>query len=65
MIVNTSFDHIVILPVIIVDTVNLVVNVNREGNTVKALVAHAAPETARVVRLAHGLQDLYTNTPTH
>lgn len=35
--------------VIIVDTVNLIVNVNGEWNAVQALVTHTAAETAGMV----------------
>ena len=45
-------------PVKVVDAVDLVVEVDGEGDAVEALVAHAAPEAAGVVRLAHRLQDL-------
>ena len=45
-------------PVEVVDAVDLVVEVDGEGDAVEALVAHAAPEAAGVVRLAHRLQDL-------
>jgi uncharacterized alkaline shock family protein YloU len=38
---------------IIVDTVDLVVDIDREGNTVETIVAHAAAEASGVVRLAH------------
>ncbi len=43
--------------VIIVDAVNLVLNIDRERHAVKALVADATPETARVVAFAHSLED--------
>jgi len=39
-------------PVKVVDAVDLVVEVDGEGDSVEALVAHAAPEAAGVVRLA-------------
>ena len=42
----------------VVDAIDLVVEVDGEGDAVQALVAHAAAEAAGVVRLAHGLQDL-------
>ena len=45
-------------PVEVVDAVDLVVEVDGEGDAVEALVAHAAPEAAGVERLAHRLQDL-------
>ena len=45
-------------PVEVIDAVDLVVEVDGEGDAVEALVAHAAPEAAGVVRLAHRLQDL-------
>ena len=45
-------------PMEVVDAVDLVVEVDGEGDAVEALVAHAAPEAAGVVRLAHRLQDL-------
>lgn len=44
--------------VIVSDTVDVVVHVHSEGHPVKALVAHGAPEAARVVGLPEGLEDL-------
>lgn len=44
--------------VIISDTVDVVLHVHSEGHPVQALVAHRAPEAARVVGLPKGLQDL-------
>ena len=46
----------------VVDAVDLVVEVDGEGNAVEALLAHAAPEAAGVERLAHRLQDLGRRT---
>lgn len=40
---------------VIVDAVDLVVDVDGERDAVQALVAHAAPETTRMVGLPHGL----------
>lgn len=48
---------------VIVDAVDFVVDVYSEGHAVQTLVAHAAAEAARVVRLAHGLQDLRDEQP--
>ena len=45
-------------PVEVVDAVDLVVEVDGEGDAVEALLAHAAPEATGVERLAHRLQDL-------
>lgn len=45
--------------VVIVYTIDLIVDVDREGHAVEAFVAHATPEAARVIRLAHGLQYLW------
>lgn len=42
--------------VVIVYTIDLIVNVDREGYAIETLVADAAPEAARVIRFAHGLQ---------
>ena len=44
-------------PVKVVDTVDLVVEVYSEGDSVKALIADAASEAARVESLADGLED--------
>ena len=44
-------------PVEVVDTVDLVVEVYSEGDSVKALIADAASEAARVESLADGLED--------
>ncbi len=44
----------------IVDAVDLVVEVDSEGNSVQALVANAASETSGVVIIAHGLENLDT-----
>lgn len=41
--------------VIIVDTVNLIVNVNSEGNTVETLVADATSKAPWMIGLPHGL----------
>lgn len=43
---------------IVSDTVDVVLHVHGEGHAIQALVAHGAPEAARVVGLAEGLQDL-------
>lgn len=40
---------------IIIDTVNFVVNVHRKWNSVQTLVADAASEASRMIRLAHRL----------
>ena len=52
----------------VINTVNFVVKVHGEGNTVKALVADAAAETTRVERLAdrleNALHDQVTAYPT-
>ena len=42
----------------VVDAVDLVIEVDGEGDAVEALVAHAAAEAAGVVRLAHRLEYL-------
>ena len=42
----------------VVDAVDLVIEVDGEGDAVQALVAHAAAEAARVVRLSHRLEYL-------
>ena len=44
-------------PMEVVDAVDLVVKVDGEGNTVKALVADAAAETTRVERFADRLEN--------
>lgn len=43
---------------VVPDAVDVALRVHREGHPVQALVAHGAPEAARVVGLAQGLQDL-------
>lgn len=40
---------------VIVDTVNLVVDINRERHAIKAFIAHATTEASRMIRLAHGM----------
>ena len=53
-------------PVVVVDAVDLVVDVDGEGHAVQALVTDAAAEAARVVGLAHGVQDLTeSHIPRH
>jgi hypothetical protein len=42
----------------IVDAVDLVVEVDGEGDAVEAVVAHAATEATGVVKVAHRLQNL-------
>jgi len=44
--------------VIIVDAVDLIVDIDRERNTVQAFIAHATPEAARMIGFAHRLQYL-------
>lgn len=44
--------------VVVVDAINFVVNVDREGHSVEAFVAHATAEAAGVIRFAHRVQDL-------
>ena len=46
----------------VVDAVDLVVEVDGEGHPVEAVVAHAAAEAARVVKVAHGLKNLKVTT---
>lgn len=43
---------------VIVYTIDLIVNIDRKGNAIETFVAHATPEAARVIRFAHGLQYL-------
>lgn len=43
---------------IIVDAINLVVNINREGNTIEAFIADTTAETSGVIRLAHRVKNL-------
>lgn len=43
------------LPVVVSHTVDLVVDIDGEGNAIQTLVTDATSETSRVVRLAHGL----------
>ena len=45
-------------PVVVFETVDLVFSVHGEGHSVKALVTDDTAETAWVVRLPQGLQDL-------
>ena len=42
----------------VIDAVDLVVKIYREGHSVKAVVTNAAPEASWVVGLTHRLQDL-------
>jgi len=42
-------------PVVISYAINLVVDIDGEGNTVETLVADTTPEATRMIRLAHGL----------
>jgi len=44
--------------VVIIYTVNLIVNVDSEGDAIQTFVAHTAAEAARMVRLPHRLQNL-------
>ena len=44
----------------IVDAVDLVVEVDSEGNSVEALVTNAATKTSGMVIIAHGLENLDT-----
>lgn len=37
------------IPVVICNTINFVININSKRNTIKAFVADAASETARVI----------------
>jgi len=43
---------------IIIDTVDFVVDVDRERNSVQTFVAHAAAEASWMIRPAHRLQNL-------
>lgn len=43
---------------IVVDTVDFIIHVHREWNTVEAFVANAATETSGMVRFAHCLKNL-------
>ena len=47
-----------VLPVIVCNAVDFMVDINGKWNTIKAFIAHTASETARVVWLTHGLQNL-------
>ena len=42
----------------VIDTINLVVKVDGEGDPVQALVAHTTPETPGVVRFPHSLKNM-------
>lgn len=44
--------------VVVVDAINFIVNIDREGHSVEAFVAHATAEAAWVIRFAHCVQDL-------
>lgn len=50
--------------VVIVNTVDLIVHVHGERNSVQALVADAASEAPRVVGFPHGLQDHFHDEVT-
>jgi hypothetical protein len=50
--------ELLILPMIIIDTVDFVVNIHCEGNTIQTFIAHAATETTWMIGLPHRLQDL-------
>lgn len=43
---------------IIVHAVNLVVDIDREWNAIKAFIAHATSEASRVIRFSHCVQNL-------
>ena len=43
---------------VIIYTIDLIVDVDREWHAIETLVTHAAPEAARMIRFAHGLQYL-------
>lgn len=43
---------------VVSDTVDVVLHVHREGHPIQALIAHGAPEAARVVGFAQSLKDL-------
>lgn len=45
-------------PVVVFETVDLIFSVHSEGHSVKALITDDTAETAGVVRLPKGLQDL-------
>lgn len=44
--------------VVVVDTVNPIVYVHSERDSVQAFIAYAATETARMIRFPHRLQNL-------
>ena len=46
-------------PVVVRHTVDFVVNIDGEGDTIQTLIADTTSETAGVVGLAHSLQDLW------
>jgi hypothetical protein len=46
------------IPVVVFDTVNLVLCVHSEGHSIQTVVTDDTTETARVVGLPKGLQDL-------
>lgn len=46
-------------PVVVFDTVDLIFSVHSEGHSIKALITDDTAETAGVVRLPEGLQDLW------
>ena len=48
--------------VVVGDTVDLVADVDGEWHSIQTLITHTAPETPRVVGLAHGLEDLHADT---
>jgi hypothetical protein len=43
----------------VVDAIDLIIEVDGEGDAVEAIVADAAPEAAGVVIIAHGLKYLW------
>lgn len=43
---------------IVINTVYLIVDINSERDSIETFIAHTASEAARVVGLAHGLQNL-------
>ena len=53
----STLDGFFHLRVIIHNAINLVLHINSKRHAVKALIANATPETARVVALPHRLQN--------
>ena len=43
----------------VVDAIDLIIEVDGEGDAIEAIVAHATPEAAGVVIIAHGLKYLW------